>query len=217
MRERKSGFTLIELLVVIAIIAILAAILFPIFSKARSSARASSCISNLKQIGGAFKQYMADFDGYMPVTGYWYTWLTDQKRPDPQAWTGRIWTYVGEEKDIYICPETGREPSYALNWQAAPSLDYGSSEHPTAGHVDYVSNSRLIVCFELNATYNNGDWDVTNEPQRDGEVNVSNWNYLRFPGPHNGTTNALFGDSHVAALRGWKDKSMTFNPITLDQ
>ena len=44
-RLRKSGFTLIELLVVIAIIAILAAILFPVFAKARETARSASCKS----------------------------------------------------------------------------------------------------------------------------------------------------------------------------
>ncbi len=64
---RRHGFTLIELLVVIAIIAILAAILFPVFARARESARSSTCISNLNQIGKAFAQYIQDYGQIMPA------------------------------------------------------------------------------------------------------------------------------------------------------
>ena len=64
-----KGFTLIELLVVIAIIAILAAILFPVFAKVREKARQTACLSNEKQIGLGFMQYVQDYDETLPM-GY---------------------------------------------------------------------------------------------------------------------------------------------------
>jgi len=67
MQRSERGFTLIELLVVIAIIAILAAILFPVFAKARESARRSSCISNLRQLATATMCYGQDYDELLPV------------------------------------------------------------------------------------------------------------------------------------------------------
>lgn len=63
----RRGFTLIELLVVIAIIAILAAILFPVFARAREQARATTCISNLKQLGLGIMMYVQDYDETFPV------------------------------------------------------------------------------------------------------------------------------------------------------
>ena len=64
--RRPSGFTLIELLVVIAIISVLAGILFPVFAKARASARKTTALSNLKQIGAALHMYTADYDENLP-------------------------------------------------------------------------------------------------------------------------------------------------------
>lgn len=63
----NRAFTLIELLVVIAIIAILAAILFPVFAQAKTSAKRSVDVSNVKQIALGVVMYSADNDDMMPM------------------------------------------------------------------------------------------------------------------------------------------------------
>jgi prepilin-type N-terminal cleavage/methylation domain-containing protein/prepilin-type processing-associated H-X9-DG protein len=62
MRSSRPAFTLIELLVVIAIVAVLAAILTPVFAQARLSARATLCLSNLRQLALAWTLYAHDYD-----------------------------------------------------------------------------------------------------------------------------------------------------------
>ncbi len=59
-KRRRTGFTLIELLVVIAIIGILAAMVFPVFARARESARKAVCLSNVKNLALAVQMYLAD-------------------------------------------------------------------------------------------------------------------------------------------------------------
>jgi prepilin-type N-terminal cleavage/methylation domain-containing protein/prepilin-type processing-associated H-X9-DG protein len=108
----KHGFTLIELLVVIAIIAILAAILYPVFNSARDKARATACLSNLKQIGLATVQYQQDYDEMI------YGWNGSEMTMYP----GWLYPYV-KAKGVFTCPSdpfvasvTGTVPmSYAIN------------------------------------------------------------------------------------------------------
>ena len=64
--RRSRGFTLIELLVVIAIIGILVAMVFPVFARARESARKAVCLSNVKNIALAIQMYLADNNDTLP-------------------------------------------------------------------------------------------------------------------------------------------------------
>lgn len=67
MKQNKgAAFTLIELLVVIAIIAILAAILFPVFAQAKTAAKKTAAINNMKQLVTGLQLYQSDEDDTAP-------------------------------------------------------------------------------------------------------------------------------------------------------
>jgi len=90
--------------VVIAIIAILAAILFPVFSQAREKARQAQCLSNARNIGLAYAQYVQDNDEQFPFAGHRSPWA----KPLASLLSGQ--PYI-RNFQIFRCPS---DPS--VNW-----------------------------------------------------------------------------------------------------
>jgi prepilin-type N-terminal cleavage/methylation domain-containing protein/prepilin-type processing-associated H-X9-DG protein len=115
---RETGFTLIELLVVVAIIALLAALLFPVFARVRDRARLTQCQSNLRQIGGAYTQYIQDWDESLP-----FAWHNDAG--GMKTWKDELYPYI-RSKDAYLCPTNplGWDGTVAEFWKKTDGTPY---------------------------------------------------------------------------------------------
>jgi len=129
MMSRRRGFTLIELLVVIAIIAILAAMLFPVFARARESARKIQCLSNVKNIALGMQMYLTDYDRLPPKEHRseivdWFgsgCWI-DVSMVNPYLqWPVVLDEYI-KNRDVWRCPtarllqKRGILNSYGQDW-----------------------------------------------------------------------------------------------------
>jgi len=138
MVRTQRGFTLIELLVVIAIIALLMGILIPALSRAKKQAQATTCLSNLRQIGLAAALYAHDYDTFIPrgSTG------------SNAIWFMQYLPYVGQQHN------KGDYKSVKI---------YRCKSFPTIGEGLYnIPNSRQTVCYVIN------DWTFTSKTDESG-------------------------------------------------
>lgn len=218
--RRRSAFTLIELLVVIAIIAILAAILFPVFGRARENARRSSCQSNLKQVGLGIMQYTQDYDEKLPLRRFAdpATGALPTPNYDDFSWRTVIQPYV-KSTQVLVCPSN--PDNYKLTWD--PEFNRSYAGNTNWGGTDYSqpekgffgsstpvalsaieSPSQLISVSEIfRVPYVTIIIDAPSTFDDSGTGGPSSVNVYAdalFTG-HLGTSNYLFADGHVKAMR----------------
>lgn len=86
------GFTLIELLVVIAIIAILAAMLLPVLARAKAQAQGTQCLNNEKQLTLAWKMYVDEYSGHVPLNA-------DESSEETNGWCDGIMSWNANSVD----------------------------------------------------------------------------------------------------------------------
>jgi prepilin-type N-terminal cleavage/methylation domain-containing protein/prepilin-type processing-associated H-X9-DG protein len=192
MRQKKTGFTLIELLVVIAIIAILAAMLLPALGKAKSRARATQCLSNLKQVGIACRVYADDNGDRLPQSVH---------QGGSISWVKTLQPLLSGT-NLHRCPvdsNRARLFSFAIN-DFLTTRPYGAKDLDFSKTTLIPAPALTLHMAECAADYEGTDhFHFADEssggftpPSFSGQVSVAR---------HLATANYLFADGHVEALR----------------
>ncbi len=98
----RVAFTLIELLVVISIIGLLMGILAPSLKRARETAQATQCASNLKNIGAAFTIYADEYPAALPIAVNMPEPIATAP-PDEKTFMDAMMPHL-KDQNIYCCP-----------------------------------------------------------------------------------------------------------------
>lgn len=218
---KKKAFTLIELLVVIAIIAVLAAILFPVFARAKESAKGTTCLSGLRQFSMGMVMYLTDYDdtfhkgaNIRSNAAYGFG-----QHPDIDGWAEWPWFYGPYVKNVKLfdCPSSPDTESQltVANWGNDGNYGYNYSGLTRDEGTAPRTTSELDAVAETFAFFDSGDPQVragtNNWPGLLEELDLNlNCDDNRWTNGytkeaalrHFGRANMVFADGHAKSI-GW--------------
>jgi prepilin-type N-terminal cleavage/methylation domain-containing protein/prepilin-type processing-associated H-X9-DG protein len=148
-RSRNRGFTLIELLVVVAIIALLISILLPALGRARETAKAAVCKSNLHQLALANTYYGQDNQDTLPLLAYIPLGNGFIYKQYDQLLV--LYKYLPNQK-VYICPSA--KDDNAVQTYGFEGDQNSDPDHKSQYYVKYVDDGHLQNGMDLGPLYN---------------------------------------------------------------
>lgn len=143
---RAAGFSLIELLVVITIIAILAALLMPTIRIVRESAKGTSCLANLRQLGFLTTQFMDMNEGCYPGGAQtaagsvsWHTIINVEVLRGEGVSTGMFGAKGGLNCPSFTQPGTSYKRPYSMNGDLSSAANGLLLATPTDKDPSYIA------------------------------------------------------------------------------
>jgi prepilin-type N-terminal cleavage/methylation domain-containing protein/prepilin-type processing-associated H-X9-DG protein len=154
------AFTLLELLVVIAVIAILAALLLPALQAAKTKARQTACVNNLRQLGMATIMYVNETHSYPGC----YSWT-----PEIYAvWPVRLLGGTSQNRSVFHCPAAAPDAAWDLHANSTlgaktpdgsqDPLGIGRNSRFSIGYNDWGLDWRHTPQLGLGGDINGGDF-----------------------------------------------------------
>ncbi len=212
--RRPNGFSFVQLLVVLAILAVLLLLLLPAFQKARQQATSARCLSNLRQLGVASHAFLADHNGRLFPSMFWYNASNHPTDPGLRDYLGlQSSTPLGDVPDSpFTCPllvgkftHTGADRfkrTYSLNFYGhATNIRRRNDPNPD------IRNALQFPGLLRRIAYPAQMWMFTDG----GCAVVPAANFMTYItpddngidytfAPHNGRQLAVFFDGHAAPM-----------------